>query len=407
MPFPVTPSTRVRHPLRTRSFRLLFAGRALSLLGDAVIPAALAIAVWEATGSTAALALILGCAMVPKLLLLPVGGVVGDRFDARTVAMATDLVRCAAQLLVGWQLLSGDPSLWVIAGAEVAGGAAGAFAMPTGSPLVRGTVAPDALQRANAAMGVAQSATRIGGPALAGLLIVTVGAGWAFVLDAATFAISAALLRAVHVKRVPVPRRSLRADLREGWQEVRSRDWYWTSLVAHSAWNAAAAVLMTLGPSIAFTRLGGTAVWVVFLQTGAVGFLLGALLADRLRPRRPVLTANLGLAAYALPLILLAVPAPAPLTVAAYGLAQAGLGFLSPVWETAVQQAVPAHTLARVTSYDWLLSLAAMPLGYTLAPAAASAWGPEVPLIAAAVIVGGCCLGTALVPGVRRFGAAP
>ncbi|CAM5379172.1 hypothetical protein SANTM175S_07183 [Streptomyces antimycoticus] len=48
-----------------------------------------------------------------------------------------------------------------------------------------------------------------------------------------------------------------------------------------------------------------------------------------------------------------------------------------------------------------------MPLGYTLAPAAASAWGPEVPLIAAAVIVGGCCLGTALVPGVRRFGAAP
>ncbi|CAM5379336.1 hypothetical protein SANTM175S_07186 [Streptomyces antimycoticus] len=107
MPFPVTPWTHVRHPLRTRSFRLLFAGRALSLLGDAVIPAALAIAVWEATGSTAALALILGCAMVPKLLLLPVGGVVGDRFDARTVAMATDLVRCAAQLLVGWQLLSG------------------------------------------------------------------------------------------------------------------------------------------------------------------------------------------------------------------------------------------------------------------------------------------------------------
>ncbi|CAM5379234.1 hypothetical protein SANTM175S_07184 [Streptomyces antimycoticus] len=41
---------------------------------------------------------------------------------------------------------------------------------------------------------------------------------------------------------------------------------------------------MTLGPSIAFTRLGGTAVWVVFLQTGVVGFLLGALLADRLRP---------------------------------------------------------------------------------------------------------------------------
>ncbi|MEU6883446.1 MFS transporter [Streptomyces sp. NPDC046712] len=400
---PVSMPSAVPHPLRTRSFRLLFTGRTLSLLGDAAIPAALAIAVWEATGSSSALALVLACAMVPKLLLLPVGGVVGDRFNARTVALTTDLVRCATQLLVGVQLLSGEPSLWVIAGAEVVGGAAGAFSMPTGAPLVKGTVAPEALQRANAAMGIAQSATRIGGPALAGTLILTAGAGWAFVLDAATFAVSALLLLAVRVERVPIPRRSLRADLREGWQEVRSRDWYWTSLVGHSAWNGAAAVLMTLGPSIALTQLGGTAVWLAFLQTGAVGLLLGSLLAHRVRPRRPVLTANLGLATYALPLLLLALPAPAPVTIAAYGIAQAGLGFLSPVWETAVQQAIPAHTLARVTSYDWLLSLAAMPLGYALAPLAASAWGPEVPLVAAAVLVGGCCLGTALVPGVRKF----
>ncbi|MFD9031220.1 MFS transporter [Streptomyces sp. NPDC059567] len=401
---PMSAPAPVPHPLRTRSFRLLFTGRTLSLLGDAAIPAALAIAVWDATGSSSALALVLACAMVPKLLLLPVGGVVGDRFNARTVALTTDLVRCGTQLLVGAQLLSGAPSLWVIAAAEVLGGAAGAFSMPTGSPLVTGTVAPEALQRANAAMGIARSATRIGGPALAGTLILTAGAGWAFVLDAATFAISALLLLAVRVERVPIPRRSLRADLREGWQEVRSRDWYWTSLVGHGAWNGAAAVLMTLGPSIALGQLGGKGVWWALLQTGAVGLLLGSLLAHRVRPRRPVLTANLGLATYALPLLLLALPAPAPVTIAAYGIAQAGLGFLSPVWETAVQQAIPAHALARVTSYDWLLSLAAMPLGYVLAPLAASAWGPEVPLIAAAVVVGGCCLGTALVPGVRKFG---
>ncbi|MER7622544.1 MFS transporter [Streptomyces sp. NPDC126503] len=400
---PPAMSPPLPHPLRTRSFRLLFAGRALSLLGDAAVPAALALAVLAATGSTAALALVLGCAMVPKLLLLPLGGVVGDRFDARTVALVTDLVRCATQLVVGVQLLGGAPTLAVIAVAEAVGGAAGAFAMPTVSPLVKGTVPAESLHRANAAMGIAVSATRLGGPALAGTLVLTVGPGWAFVLDAATFAVSALLLTAVRVERVPIPRRSFRADLAEGWHEVRSRDWYWTSLVAHSAWNGAAAVLMTLGPAIAVQRLGGAATWVLLLQTGAVGFLLGALLADRVRPRRPVLAANLGLATYALPLVLLAVAAPAPLTIAAYGLAQAGLGFLSPVWETAVQRAVPAHALARVTSYDWLLSLAAMPLGYALAPLAASVWGTGVPLVAAAVAVGGCCLATALVPGVRRF----
>ncbi|MFE3658910.1 MFS transporter [Streptomyces sp. NPDC059165] len=393
------------HPLRSRSFRLLFAGRTLSLLGDAVVPAALALAVLQATGSTSALALVLACAMVPKLLLLPLGGVAGDRFDARRIALATDLVRCATQLLVGAQLLSSEPRLWVVAGAEVIGGTASAFAMPTVSPLITGTVTDDQLQRANAAMGVALSAARLGGPALAGLLVLTSGPGWAFVLDGASFAVSAALLAAVRVRNVRVPRRSLFTDLREGWSEVRSRDWYWTSLIAHAAWNGAAAVLMTLGPAIAVRGPGGEGAWVAMLQTGAVGLLVGSLLAGRARPRRPVLAANLGLATYALPLLLMAASAPMPLTIAAYGVAQAGLGFLSPVWSTAVQRAFPAHALARVTSYDWLLSLAAVPLGYALAPVAASAWGAHVPLTVAALAVGGACLATAAAPGVRRLHA--
>ncbi|MFB7341688.1 MFS transporter [Streptomyces hydrogenans] len=403
MPALATARPPVRHPLRTRPFRLLFAGRVLSLTGDAVIPAALALAVLEATGSTGALAVVLACAMVPKLVLLPVGGVLADRFDARSIALAMDLLRCASQLLVGLQLLGGSPALWLIATASAVGGAAGAFAMPTASPLVRGTVAEEVLHRANAAMGIAFSATRVGGPALAGALVLTVGPGWAFVLDAASFAVSAALLAVLRIDRVPVPHRPFLADLREGWREVRSRDWYWTSLVAHSAWNGAAAVLMTLGPAIALDRLGGPGAWVLLLQVGAVGLLAGSLLADRLKPSRPVLTANLALASYALPLLLLAAGAPAWAVVAAYGLAQGGLGFLTPVWDTVVQRAVPEQVLARVVSYDSLLSFAAMPVGYTLAPLAADAWGPGVPLVTAAVLVGGCCLATALVPGVQKL----
>ncbi|WP_326605382.1 MFS transporter [Streptomyces sp. NBC_01800] len=393
------------HPLRTRAFRLLFIGRTLSLLGDAAIPTALSLAVYLATGSTAALALVLACAMVPKLILLPLGGVVGDRFNARTVALTTDLVRCATQLFVGLELLGGAPRLWQIAVAEAIGGAASAFAMPTASPLIIGTVDATGLLRANSLMAVVNSATRVAGPALGGTLILTAGPGWAFVLDGASFAVSAALLSATKVRHVPIPRRSVLSDLKEGWSEVRSRDWYWTSLIAHAAWNGAAAVLMTLGPALAVREMGGKAVWIALLQTGAIGLLLGSLLAGRARPRRPVLVANLGLATYALPLGLLAAGAPAALTIAAYGIAQAGLGFLGPVWDTSVQSAVPAHALARVTSYDWLLSLAAMPLGYVLAPLAASAWGAEVPLAVAAVAVGAACLGTAAVPGVRHFRA--
>ncbi|MER7725356.1 MFS transporter [Streptomyces sp. NPDC096323] len=394
------------HPLSNRSFRLLFVGRSLSLVGDAAIPAALTLAVYLATGSTSALALVLACAMVPKLLLLPLGGVVGDRFNARTVALTTDLVRCVTQLFVGAELLSGTPALWQIAVAEAIGGAAGAFSMPTVSPLIRGTVAEDGLLRANALMAVVSSAARLGGPAVAGALVFTAGPGWAFVLDGATFAVSAALLAAIEVRHVPIARSSLIGDLKEGWGEVRSRDWYWTSLIAHAAWNGAAAVLMTLGPALFLRDLGGDGVWVGFLQTGAVGLLIGSLVAGRVRPHRPVLTANLGGALYALPLCLLAAHAPVAASLVAYGIALAGLGFLNPVWETAVQSAVPAHALARVTSYDWLLSLGAMPLGYALAPLAASAWGPEVPLAVAGLLVGSACLATAAVPGVRRFKAS-
>ncbi|MEU2061865.1 MFS transporter [Streptomyces sp. NPDC013455] len=390
-------------PLRRRAFRRVFLGRSLSLVGDAVVPAALALALLRATGSVSSLALVLGCAMVPKLLLLPVGGVVADRFNARTVAVATDLVRCAAQLLVGLQLLGGEPSVGLIAAAEVVGGAASAFATPALSPLVGATVGAEDRQRANSLLGTAGSVARLGGPALAGLLIWSAGPGWAFILDAVTFAASAALLLGVRVAHAPLPKRSFRSDLLEGWTEVRSRDWYWTSLIAHGVWNLTAAVFMVLGPAIAVRSLGGEGAWVAVLQSGSIGVLVGALLAGRLRVRRPVAAGNLAAGLYALPLAALAVPAPAPVVIGAYGVAMAGLGFLGPVWETTLQNTIPEHVLARVVSYDWLMSLGAMPVGYLLAPLAASAWGSGAALAASALLVGGACAATLLVPGVRRF----
>lgn len=395
------------HPLHGRDFRLLFAARVLSLTGDAAVPAALALAVLRATGSTSALALVLACAMVPRLLLLPFGGVAADRFDARRVALATDLVACAAQAFAAFELLSGEPRLAHLAVAQAIGGVASAFQNPTVSPLVAGTVDREGLQKANSLLAFADGATRLAGPALAGTFVLTAGPGWTFLLDAASFGLSAVLLACARVRHVPLPRRSLRADLAEGWSEVRSRDWYWSSLIAHSVWNGAAGVLLTLGPALAVERLGGEGAWIATLQVGAAGLVLGSLAASRLRPRRPVLVANVGLATFALPLALLAASAPAPLVIGSYGLAMAGLGVLNPIWETVVQRTVPQHALARVTSYDWLLSLGAAPLGYTLAPWAASAWGPGLPLTVTAVLVGVSCLATAAVPGVRRLSLDP
>lgn len=391
------------HPLRQRNFRLLFVGRVVDELGDAVSPAALTLAIVAATGSSGALAVVLAATMVPRLALLPLGGVLVDRLRPRRVAMVADVVRVVTQLSIALQLLSGHVHLASLAVAGAIGGAASAFGLPATSPMVAGTVDDDGRQAANSLMGVAASATRLAGPALAGLLIFTAGAGWAFVLDAATFAFSALTLTLVRIRPVEVPRQSLREDLLAGWTEVRSRTWYWTSLVGHATWNFAAGVLATLGPVIAVTELGGRGVWLAALQASAIGYLGGSLLAGRVRIRRAVLVGNLALVSYAVPLALFAAAAPSWAVVGSYGVALGCLGFMNPTWETVVQQQVPSHVLARVTAYDWLVSLGAMPLGYALGPALAGSLGPGWVLGGSAVLVVIAMVGPALVPDVRRL----
>jgi MFS family permease len=391
------------HPLRLRNFRLLFAGRVVDELGDAVSPAALTLAIVQATGSSGALAVVLASTMIPRLALLPVGGVIVDRLEPRRVALVADSIRGVVQLFVGLELLGGHIHLAHIAVAAGIGGAASAFSLPATSPLVTGVVDGEARQKANSLMGVAASATRLAGPALAGLLIFTAGAGWAFVLDAATFAFSAFTLALLHVRHVDVAHQSMRHDLAAGWAEVRSRTWYWTTLIGHATWNFAAGVLMTLGPVIAVSQLGGRGVWLAALQASAIGYLVGSVIAGRTRVRRAVLVGNLALLTYVAPLLMFAFTAPAWLVVGSYGIALGCLGFLNPVWETVVQQQIPPNVLARVTAYDWLVSLGAMPLGYALGPILAGAVGFTWPLAVAAVLVAVTMLAPALVPGVRNL----
>jgi len=375
------------HPLRDRNFRLLFTGRVVDELGNWVSPAALTLAIVIATHSSAGLAVVLVCALLPKVALLPIGGVVADRLGPRRVAMAAAVVSGAAQLSIGLLLLAGHIDYPLIAAAAAVTGVAAAFDTPATLPLVAETTGDDGRQAGNALMGIARSATSLAGPALAGVLIFTVGAGWAFVLDAATFGFSACTLALIKVRPVEVPRKSFRDDLVAGWAEVRARTWYWTSLIGHATWNFTAGMLATTGPLIAVTELGGKAVWLAVLQAGAVGYLAGAFIAGRTKVSRAILVGNIALMSYAVPLVLFAVTAPAWAVVVAYGLAMACLGFLNPVWETAVQQEVPAEVLARVSAYDWLVSLGAMPLGYVLGPVLAREFGYTWPLTGAALLV--------------------
>lgn len=390
------------HPLRERNFRILFAGRVVDAFGDAVSPAALTLAVVTSTRSSVGLAVILVCGMLPRVALLPFGGVVVDRAGARRVALASDAVSGLAQLSIGLLLLAGHLAIAPVAVAAAVGGAASAFGVPATLPLVAGTVDVGGRQAANSLLAVAGSATSVAGPAIAGALIFTVGAGWAFVLDAATFAVSAGTLAVIRVRPAhDVPRQPLRRDLAAGWAEVRARSWYWASIIGHGTCNFALGMLTTTGPLIAITELGGKAVWLAALEASAAGYLAGALIAGRARISRGILAVDLVLTSLAAPLVLFALAAPAWADVAAYGLAAIGLGFANPVWLTAVQQEVPAEVLARVSAYDWLVSLGAQLLGYAAGPALAQAAGFTWPLSAAAALVVITLLVPASLPSVR------
>jgi hypothetical protein len=377
-------------------FRRLLAAQWTSLLGDAMLVAALPFAVFSLGGSTSQVGLAFGASAATLAALLLLGGVVADRCARRSVLVAADLVRAAAQGALALGLITGNAELWHLLAAQAVVGAGTAFALPALVGLVPETVPARDLQGANALRGVALSSSALAGPALAGVIVVVAGPGWAIALDALTFAIGAAL-----VARLPRGRARARArtrvvaQLREGWGEFRTRRWLWAVVAQFAAVNALAiAPFHVLGATVARDSLGGAGAWALVLSATGAGAVAGAVAALAWRPRRPLLVATLGTAAWGAPLALLAAGAGVAWLVPAAFAAGTSISLFAALWETALQRHVPAARLARVSAYDALGSFAALPLGYALAgPLAALAGiGPAlagsaaVAVLAAAVV---------------------
>jgi MFS family permease len=354
--------------LKERPFRLLFLGQAVSLLGDGMVGVALAFAVLEETGSASDLGIVLAARTVPLVAFLLVGGVWADRLPRRALMVTTDLIRFAAHGLMAALLITGSPSVWALAALAGIAGAASAFFNPAISGIMPAVVSTERLQQANALRGLTEGVGRIAGPALAGVLVVAVGPGWALAVDAATFAVSAAFLAAIPMpKHVPVESHSFIADLREGWDDFRSRTWLWTTVASTTFGNMMFAAYFVLGPLVA--DRGGAGAWALIASAFGVGLLVGGIVLLQMDPQRPALVATLAVALYTLPLAFLAVPAPAPITAFGALVAGAGLAVANNLWETTQQRHVPEELLSRVSSYDWFGSLAAVPIGMLM-------WGP-------------------------------
>jgi MFS family permease len=365
--------------LRERGFRRLLGAAAISWFGDRMVTVALAFAVLAIDGSATSIGLVLAARTGAQLVCLLLGGVVADRVSRRAIMIWADVSRLVTQGALAALVIAGTAEVWTIALLSALGGAASGFFSPASTGLLPMIVPPERLQQANGVRATAMSAGEIGGPVLAGVLVATVGAGWALAVDAASFGASALLLAGVRIPaRAERAAASFWAEFREGWTMFSRTTWVWTFVLWASLANVTWGAWSVLGPLVAERDLGGAAAWGAINAALGVGALAGALGAIRQMPRRPILAAALTGFTQIPALALLAAGAPAvpvALGALAFGV---GMMFGNSVWESALQRHIRADALSRVSAYDWFGSFAFAPIGFAI-------WGP----IAAGVGIGG------------------
>ncbi len=393
-------------PLGEGPFRMLWVGQTTSAIGDAMIPVAIAFAVIHLGGDAAGIGLVLTAFTVPRLVFILAGGVWADRLPRQRVMLAADVVRGAVQVWFAVLLLSGNAQLWHLAAGAAVIGAASAFFVPASSGLIPQVVSPSQLQQGNALMSLSRSATGIIGPSVSGLLVATVGVGWIFAIDAATYVASTISLLLLRVPRSVerAPHESFLTELAGGWREVVSRTWLRTALVAFGVSNVCLAPFFVLGPFVANEHLGGAADWGLIVTAQAVGGLLGGIVALRWRPARPVAAGFILGPVFFVPLLFLAPPLAVPLIMLASLAALASMELSNTWWYTVLQQQIPPQALSRVSSYDWLVSLIFQPLGFMLVGPISDRIGPTATLVGAATIGIATNLVALAVPSVRALG---
>ena len=395
-------------PLKDRDFRLLWTGMTVSLLGDGIFLVTVAWQAYELSNVPTALSLV-GLAMsVPHIGLLLFGGVISDRFPRRRVMLAADLVRGSAIGLIALLGASGTLELVHLALLAAVYGAGTAFFGPAFDAIIPDIVPPEMFAQANSLDQLVKPlALRMVGPAIGGSIVGSWGAAPAFALDAGTFVVSAVALSLMRVSVVHHADRhqgSMWSEMRGGLAFVRSHVWLWGTFAA-----ATLSYLLFMGPAdvlvpfIVKNGLRGSAtdLGLVF-AVGGLGAVGAALIIGRFGlPRRAVT-------------FMYATWTVATLAIAGYGIATATWHLMAAsfffhslesagtiAWATTKQRLVPAALLGRVSSLDWLISTALLPLSFALTGPVSAAIGTRETLMTAGILGAIITFAALYLPGMR------
>jgi MFS family permease len=389
-------------------FRLLFAGQALSALGDRITFVALPFAVLATGAGATEVGLVIGATTLPFLLFSLVAGVIADRANRRALMLGSDVVRLLCQLGAGLLLVTGSAEWWHLAAIGLAYGTADAFFQPAIYGLLPELVPTEDLQQANAVRGLSDSTAMILGPALAGLLVAALGAGGALLVDAATFlgsiACLMALRRAALDRKPQVEERDLLRGLRDGWREVRTRPWVLAMLGGLGAYHALVLPsVFALGPVLADDRLGGAGAWAAITATFGAGAVIGQLILLRWRPRRALLASASCLLVASCQAAILGSGLPLAAIAALEGVTGIAVTAYFTLWETSIQEHIPPQAVSRVGSYDLFIAVGLLPIGTAVSGPVSEAIGLQPTLIGMSALGITAGLLVLCVPAVRRL----
>ncbi len=383
--------------LAIRDFRLLLAERLLAPASVGFSMVGVSFAVLRITNSATDLSYVLAAQIAPALVFALIGGVAADRFRPQRVIVAANLLMALGEGTFGVLVLTGRPPLWAMIGLEALTGTGMALFYPASQALLPRVVPLSLLQEASAISRLAMNTGQMSGAAAAGLLVAAIGPGWALLLCGAGMAGTVPMLLSIRAAAIGSgaaerPKMntasSLFRELREGWSEFRSHTWLWVIVaqfcVVLMAWYGAFSVL---GPVVAREHLGGPAAWGAITAADALGLIAGGVVSLRVTPRRPMLFVVLTGGAIAVSPLSLAMVLPLP----AVCLASFGLGVFIEMmmvqWTVALARNIPPDKLARVSSYDVLGSVMAMPAGALIAGPLGAAIGISSAQYAAAAAI--------------------
>ena len=282
MDAPDRAASRTRWPyalraLRKRDLRIFFSGQAVSLAGTWMQSVAQAWLVWRLTHSAGMLGLVHFLGQVPVFLFGVWAGSIADRHERRRIVLITQANAILQATLLAALTLTGVVRPWHVAVLAGMLGMTYAFEIPARQALLA-DLAGDDFPNAIALNSSVVNAARIAGPALAGLLVAWIGEGWAFALNAVSFAGTYYALLVMRPPRQPVRPGSRRAHLLEGLAYAGRTAHVRALLALLGASSFFAMPYQTLLPVLASDVLhGGARLYGVLLACAGSGALAGAI----------------------------------------------------------------------------------------------------------------------------------